>query len=166
MVGGPASAGFDTAAYVADLSPTLPRAEVDNAVDRRVFAIPFYGTTIRGEDFPTLNPADPAQRALLIEGEHTEFHEALTDPSWEGEVDGVNPRLHLALHEIIVNQLWDDNPPQTWQAARRLRGRGKERHDILHELMGVAIEHMHPVLARHTPFDLDAYQRALNGLGA
>ena len=157
--------GFDMAAYLDDLSPVAPRADVEGTVDRRMFAMPYYGTTIGGEDFPKLNAADPDERGLLIRGEHPEYDRALTDPAWEGEIDGVNPRLHVTMHEVIANQLWANDPPEAWQAARRLRDRGMDRHDVLHELMGVMAEHMHPTLVRNEPFDLQAYRRALDSLG-
>ena len=157
--------GFTMAAYLDDLPADASRSEIEDTMERRVFVMPYYGTTIRGEDFPELNPADPDERGLLIEGEHPEYHQALADPAAEGEIDGVNPRLHLAMHEVIANQLWADDPPEAWQAARRLTERGMDRHDVLHELMGVMVEHMHPTLARHEPFDVDAYRRALNSLG-
>lgn len=157
--------GFDAAAYLDDLSPVASKAYVEETIDRRVFAMPYYGTSIRGQDFPRLDPADADERRLLIEGEHPEYHEVLADPAWEGEIDGVNPRLHLTMHEVVANQLWADDPPEVWHAARRLRDRGMDRHDVLHELMGVLVEHMHPTLAGKEPFDLDAYRRALNGLG-
>lgn len=94
---GPSAADheFYLPAYLDDLSPVLPRAEVKDALERRIFAMPYYGTTIGGEDFPRLNPADSDERGTLIQGEHPEYHEALADPGWEGEIDGVNPRLHL-----------------------------------------------------------------------
>jgi hypothetical protein len=101
----------------------------------------------------------------MIRAEHPEYHLALADPTWEGEVDGVNPRLHLTLHEVIANQLWADDPPEVWQASRRLRDADVDRHDVLHELLSALVEHMHPALASGTPFDTDAYRRALNSLG-
>lgn len=169
MTGGPlgplAGHGFDPASYLGDLPPVLPRAEVEDTLDRRVFAMPHHGTTIDGEDFPRLDPADSDERGLLIQGEHPEYHEALADPSWAGEIDGVNPRLHLAVHEMIANQLWDGDPLEAWQAARRLRDSGMNRHDVLHELMAVAAKHLHPTLVRAEPFDIESYRRALNGLG-
>lgn len=163
--GPPAEHGFDAKAYLDDLSPLTSRAEVERTMDRRVFTMPYYGTTIRGEDFDRLNPADPDERGLLIEGEHPEYHDALADPVGKDEVDGVNPRLHLAMHEMIANQLWDNDPPEAWQAAQRLRELAMDRHDILHELAAVATEHLHPALVRREPFDLDAYRQALNDLG-
>lgn len=134
-------------------------------MERRVFTMPCYGATVRGEDFPSLDPADPDERALLIEGEHPEYHQVLADPASDGEIHGVNPRLHLAMHEVIANQLWADDPPEAWQAARQLRDRGMDRHEVLHELLGVMVEHMHPALVRREPFDSDAYRHALTNLG-
>ncbi|MCA1655843.1 MAG: plasmid pRiA4b ORF-3 family protein, partial [Pseudonocardiaceae bacterium] len=161
----PAEHGFDPTSYLSDLSPLASRAEVERTMDRRVFTMPYYGTTIGDQDFDRLNPADPDERGLLIQGEHPEFHEYLADPSWNGELDGMNPRLHLTMHEVVANQLWDNDPPEAWQAAKRLREHGMDRHDILHELAAVMTEHMHPSLVRREPFDTDAYRRALDDLG-
>lgn len=161
----PPDQDFAAAAYLDDLSPVTSSAEVEDAVDRRVFAMPYRSATIRGEDFAKLDPADPDERGLLIQGEHPEYHAALADPTWDGEIDGVSPRLHLTMHEVIANQLWANDPPEVWQAARRLRERGMDRHDVLHELIGVMAKYMHPTLVRAEPFDSDAYRRALIALG-
>jgi hypothetical protein len=140
-------------------------AEVQDAIDRRMFAMPFFGARIGDEDFPELDPGDPDERRLLIEGEHPEYHDALLDPAFEGEVDGVNPRLHLAIHEVVANQLWDDDPRQAWQAAKRLRDAGQDRHDILHALGGIIATHLHGALTGARQVDVGAYQRALDALG-
>jgi hypothetical protein len=140
-------------------------AGVQDAVDRRMFAMPFFGTRIGDEDFPELDPGNADERRLLIEGEHPEYHAALLDPAFDGEVDGVNPRLHLAIHEVIANQLWDDDPPEAWQAAKRLRDAGRDRHDVLHELGGVAVTHLHGALAGRAPVDTAAYRGTLETLG-
>jgi hypothetical protein len=84
---------------------------------------------------------------------------------WDGEVDGVSPKLHLTMHEIIAAQLWADHPPEAWQAAWRLKMRGMSRHEVLHELMGVMAKYIRPTLADGTPFDSAAYRRALAALG-
>jgi Plasmid pRiA4b ORF-3-like protein/Domain of unknown function (DUF1841) len=134
------------------------------AMDRRVFTMPFYGTEIAGEDFPRLDPGDPDERRLLIEGEHPEYHDALTDPDFHGEIDGGNPRLHITMHEVVANQLWDDDPPEAWQAAKRLRDAGMERHDILHQLGGPVISQIHRVLANQEPADNEQLARDLAAL--
>lgn len=83
---------------------------------------------LHGIDLALLDPADPDDRSILVEAEHRQFARILKrheDVDVNGET--VNPRLHRALHEIVANQLWDGQPPETWAAAQRLIGRGSER---------------------------------------
>ena len=147
--------------YLAGLEPT-DLAEAQDALDRRIFAMPYVGATVGGEDYPQLDPADPDDRRLLIEGEHPEYHQVLTDPAAGDEIGGVNPRLHLSIHEIVASQLWEDDPPEVWQAARRLRDRGVDRHEILHRLMAAAVDQLHGALTSGTAADMAAYTRALD----
>lgn len=76
----------------------------------------------------------------------------------------MNPNLHIAVHEVIANQLWDDDPPEVWQAARRLLAAGHERHDVLHALAGAASQEIWHLLHDRTPFDRKRYVRALRKL--
>lgn len=154
----------DRDAYLGDLPPATPEDEVERTLARRVFAIPHSSAIIGGVERVPLDPADPDMRSVLIESEHPEFLEYLADPSWNGEIDGMNPRFHVTMHEVIANQLWDNEPPETWQAAERLRERGMERHDILHALARVMAEHIRPTLAQGEPFDENSYRRALTDL--
>jgi hypothetical protein len=151
--------------YLDDLPPSASKAEIERTLDRRLFTMPFAGTTIGGEDLDRLDASDPDERALLIKGEHPELHEALDDPDLDTEAAGFSPRFHLTMHEVIANQLWDNDPPEVWQAARRLRDQGVDRHDILHRLLEVMVTHMHPVMVDKKPFDTDAYRRDLDYLG-
>jgi hypothetical protein len=145
----------------------LPKAQgaddLQDAIERRMFAMPYFGTRIGDDDYPRLDPNDPDQRGILIEGEHPEYHEALADPGFEGEIDGVNPRLHLVMHEIVANQLWDDDPPEVWQAARRLRDAGHDRHEILHAIAELVVRHVHAGLVGQK-FDIEQYRSELNQL--
>jgi Domain of unknown function (DUF1841) len=150
--------------FLQGLDPGAGLAEVQDALDRRMFTMPFFGTRIGDEDFPSLDPGDPDERRLLIEGEHPEYHDALDDPLFDGELDGVNPRLHLAMHEVAANQLWDDDPPEAWRAAKRLQAAGVDRHEILHQLTWVAAEHLHGALSSKQSVDPEAYAAALDAL--
>jgi hypothetical protein len=152
--------------YVQGLDPGASPEAAQDAVDRRVFTMPYLGTRIGDEDYPDLDPGDPDERRLLIEGEHPEYHDALDDPFFEGEVDGVRPRLHCAIHEVVANQLWDDDPPEAWQAARRLRAAGEDRHEILHRLGELVVQHLHGALTSGQRVDVASYRRALDALGA
>lgn len=148
--------------YLAGLELTGDLGQAQDALDRRIFAMPYVGARIGDEDYPRLDPADPDERRLLIEGEHPDYHRVLADPTADGDIDGVNPRLHIAMHEMVANQLWEDDPPEAWRAAKRLRDRGLDRHDILHRLADVAVEQLHGALTSGTPADAAAYARALD----
>jgi Plasmid pRiA4b ORF-3-like protein/Domain of unknown function (DUF1841) len=139
-------------------------AEVQEAVDRRMFTMPYFGTRIGDEDFPRLDPGDSDERRLLIEGEHPEYHAALLDPAFDGEIEGVNPRLHVAIHEVVANQLWEGDPAEAWHAAKRLRAAGVDRHDILHQLGNVVTAQLHGALTGGQPVDVAAYRQALDAL--
>jgi hypothetical protein len=151
--------------YLQGLEPDAGLEATQDAVDRRLFTMPYFGTRIGDEDFPQLDPGDPDERRLLIEGEHPEYHAVLDDPSFDGDVEGVNPRLHCAIHEVVANQLWDDDPPEAWQAAKRLLAAGEDRHEILHRLGELVIVHLHGALTSGQRVDVAAYRRALAALG-
>ena len=155
---------LDVEAYLADVDQDSPEAEA--ILERRLFAVPQLGTLIGDDEFVGLDPADPDARDVLILGEHPEWHEFLSGSSAEdGVVDGVNPRLHLAMHSIVTNQLWDNDPQEAWLAAQRLLANGIHRHDILHQLANVAINHLHGPLTSGQPADMVAYRTSLNALG-
>jgi hypothetical protein len=101
---------------------------IADIVARRLFALP---------DVPDgLHPADPDDRRAAIAAEHPGYADAEDLP------DGVDPRLHLALHELVAGQLWHGDPPQAWQAARRLLDAGHDETDVRHTLTEVAARHL------------------------
>ena len=87
-------------------------------------------------DLRVADLADPDVRSFVIRHEHPELEDALSDEI--DEIDfghgPINPRLHLAMHEIVATQLWEGDPPEVWDTAARLRDEGYERHEILHML--------------------------------
>ena len=108
---------------------------------RRAFACPPIHGRVRGIDAADLDPADPDERRLLIEAEHPEMLAAIKAGRTIKVGPGgtpVNPKLHVAMHEIVANQLWDGEPPETWGAAQRLLAQGCSRHEVLHMLAEVA----------------------------
>jgi hypothetical protein len=140
--------------------------ELEDDLDRRLFTMPFFGTRIGDVDYPELDPGDEDDRRQLIIGEHPEYHAALDDPQFEGEIDGVNPRLHIAMHEIVANQLWANDPPEAWQAARALLVAGHDRTDVLHALGHVNMTHLHNAQMRRQPVDVEEFRLGLRELAA
>src|SRR5487761_1014760 len=90
-------------------------------------------------DLGLLDPADEDERRTLIEAEHPELRGAIEDDVREIHTGGrvVSPNLHIAMHEVVANQLWADEPPEVWQTAQRLTAAGYDRHEVLHMLGSV-----------------------------
>jgi hypothetical protein len=129
--------------------------------DRRLaFAVP----PIAEPDEATqhLDPADPDERALLIRAAHPELD---TDAETV-LVDGgeMNPRLHLTIHEIVATQLVDDDPPEVWATAQRLRELGYGRHEILHMLGAAMAPQLWATLRDQREYDPDEHRAALDAL--
>jgi hypothetical protein len=135
--------------------------------ERRAFAVPPATGEVDGIDLALLDPSDPDERRLLIEAEHPELREAL-ERDEEILVGGepMNPRLHITMHEIVANQLWNDDPPEVWQTAQRLLADGYERHEVLHMLASVVSTDMWAMLARGAEVDRNRYVAALDKLPA
>jgi hypothetical protein len=117
---------------------------------------------IDGIDPSLLDPADPDERALLIRAAHPEL-----DTDQETMVVGgyeINPRLHLTLHEIVANQLADDEPPEAWATAQRLRKLGYGRHEILHMLGAAMSPQILEALRNERAYDAVEHRAALAAL--
>jgi hypothetical protein len=110
--------------------------------------------------------ADPDVRSLVIRHEHPEFEDALKNRLDEIDVgDGpMNPRLHLAMHEIVATQMWDDSPPEVWETAVRLLDAGYERHEILHMLSRPVTDQVWGALHDEQPYDRERHVAALRAL--
>jgi hypothetical protein len=132
---------------------------------RRRFAAPPAHGVFDDVDLALLDPADPDERSFLIRAEHPELAGALEREDDEVDVDEVNPRLHLTIHEVIATQLWENDPPEAWQTAKRLIAAGYERHEILHMLGSALSAGIWNVLSERRPAGR-VYLRALAALPA
>ena len=134
--------------------------------ERRQFACPPARGRHREIELEYLDPADPDERRILLEAEHPELHRALRRGDEEVVIGGepINPRLHIVMHEIVANQLWDDDPPETWRTAQRLVALGYERHEVLHMLSSVVGREVWRTLDSKLPSDTGRYVAALGDL--
>ena len=133
--------------------------------DRRSWAIPRAHGIYQGLDLELLHPGDEDDRALLIEALHLEFAGAL-----HGEEDvivggqTVNPRVHVAMHQVVANQLLADDPPETWQTVQRLAGLGYDWHNIMHMIASLVTEDVYGALTEHRQPDPAPYAQRLSEL--
>jgi hypothetical protein len=113
-----------------------------------------------------LDPGGEDDRHFLILAEHPELQEAIEDDRDEITLHGnvMSPRLHISLHEIVANQLWTDDPPETWPTAQRLTALGYERHEILHMLGSVVSSEVWRTMQYKEPFDAERFRAGLAAL--
>jgi Domain of unknown function (DUF1841) len=134
--------------------------------ERRRWAVPPATGRLGDVDLDGLDPDDDEQRRLLIVAEHPELQPALDEGRDQVAVgdEEVNPRLHIAMHQQVASQLWEDEPPEAWLTARRLTAQGYERHEVLH-LLGSAVTREIWRMARdRSSFDRHRYLTALAAL--
>jgi hypothetical protein len=136
---------------------SAPQADRDR---RLAFAVPPMAEP--GEGTEWLDPANADDRALLIAAAHPE----LDTEAETALVDGyeINPRLHLAIHEIVATQIVDEDPPEVWATAQRLRKLGYGRHEVLHMLGAAMTPQLWEALQNQREYDLEAHRAALAAL--
>ena len=100
----------------------LPDGDLE-ALARRVFAFPLLRGSYRGTDLSRLDPARPADRAILLAADHDDTK--ARRPGAE----------HVDEHVALADRLWRGDPPELWEAAQRLLDLGEDRHDVLHTLI-------------------------------
>jgi hydroxypyruvate isomerase len=134
--------------------------------ERRRFVFPPVSGSFDDIELELLDPADEHDRSMLILAEHPELQRAIDADLDEIHLHGttMNPRLHLLMHEVVANQLWDDDPPEVWQTAQRLRDAGYERHEILHMLASVTSNAVYETLHDNRPADPAAVRQGLAAL--
>jgi hypothetical protein len=110
-------------AYVRDIAvPDADAAWLADCRARRELAAPLPEN--RDPDDADVDPADPDGRALLVESEFGTC-----------DLEGADPDEFLATARRVVEELWHDGPPGTWQAAKGLLAKGHDAHDVIHLLV-------------------------------
>jgi hypothetical protein len=135
----------------------------DDERDKRLrFAIPPIEQPPEDLVLEWLDPEDEDDLHILLEAAHAE----LDSEAETVMVDGaeMNPRLHLALHQIVAKQLADLDPPEVWETAQRLRRAGYGRHEILHMLGSAMTGEIWHAMRGERGYDREAYAAALAAL--
>ncbi len=105
----------------------LPDSDLE-ALPRRAFAFPILEGKHGGVDLSKLDPADPADRRLLLAADHD---------TRTGSPSAAGVGRHIDRHLALADRLWRGSPPALWDAAQRLLDTGEDRHMVMHALMDV-----------------------------
>ncbi len=101
--------------------------------------------------------------------EHTEWYsiwerlDHLSDA--EVEQDGVNPVMHVTIHQVITNQI-DGALPAVGKIYQDMLAAGVNRHEAIHRIGSVFTEELWQVLHNKRPFDEAHYLQGLRQLAA
>ncbi|CAG0936916.1 hypothetical protein TFLX_05813 [Thermoflexales bacterium] len=109
------------------------------------------------------------EEALLAEimREHPEWHhvwnrlDKISDAQLEK--DGVNPVMHLVVHETILNQITGALPPVA-EIYQKILAQGIDRHEVIHRIGAVFMEEFYRALKADRPFDETRYLLQLKQL--
>lgn len=109
--------------YVQDLvTPDVDLARLAELRARRELAAPLPED--RGPDDEDIDATGPAGRATLTEHEFAKC-----------APEGPEGERFIAAATRVVEELWQGDPPATWQSAKPLLAKGDHRHDVLHALV-------------------------------
>lgn len=78
--------------------------------------------------------------------------------------DGANPFVHVAIHQIVENQVADRTPPQTAETLEALVQAGYTRHEAIHAIGTLIAKEMFEIMQDNRPFDEAGYTEALREL--
>ena len=117
-------------------------------------------------DLTRLDPQDPDERSVLIRLAHPDLDDAIDNGHDELVVDGtpMNPRLHLAIHEVVAAQIIDNDPPEVLATAQRLLALGRDTHEVLHMLGSAVTEQIWTATHEQRSYDRGEHMRALTAL--
>ncbi len=133
--------------------------------DRQSWAVPPGHGAYRGLDLELLNPADEDGLTFLIEAIHPELADALrSDDEVIARGEPFSPKLHIAMHQIVANQLLAGDPPETWQTVQRLATLGYDWHNVMHMIAAMVSDDVYHALKEDRPFDPGDYIRRLHEL--
>ena len=116
--------------------------------DRRKWAAPPGHGRFGDLELDYLDLDSEDERAFLIEAEHPNMARALARGQDEITENGqtVSPQLHMTMHQIAQNRLWDDQPTETWVTAKRLAELGYDRHVVFHMIMSVVSDEIYAAM--------------------
>ena len=109
--------------YVRDIvTPDADAAWLAECRARRELAAPLPGN--RHPDDLAVDPAEPDGRAVLLASEFGPC-----------DLEGADPDEFFATAGRVVEELWHDDPPATWQAGKTMLANGHDAHDVIHLLV-------------------------------
>ena len=78
--------------------------------------------------------------------------------------DGVNPFVHVMIHQTVENQIANHDPPQTAKTLEVMMQTGYDRHEAIHAIGTLVANAIFQIMHNDHPFDEASYIEALRDL--
>lgn len=100
---------------------------------------------------------------LLDHREYQEYfeNEDLLDGSEYESGEGINPFLHISLHQIAEDQLASETPVEAALLCESIEKTGHSRHEAIHIIIMILIHMIFDAYKNQKPFNEDRYKRLL-----
>jgi hypothetical protein len=116
-----------------------------------------------GIECASLDPNSDHDRRIGIDAAHAALI-AEIETTYDPDADfDAQVRLHLTLHQIVADQLINDDPPVVRETAVRLLDDNHDAHEVLHMIAFVGMEHVRSDASIGEGAD-EAYRLALEAL--
>jgi hypothetical protein len=99
--------------------------------------------------------------------QHKEYYDEWNSTDFDYEYDPdteVNPFLHIAVDTIVMNQMTQNDPPQTKLTYERLVNKGDSHLEAIHKIAAVIVEEIWYILKYKRMFDEKSYIAKLKKL--
>ncbi len=80
------------------------------------------------------------------------------------ENTGFSPVLHEQIHQVVEQQIKENNPKETKETLERLMRLGYDRHEAIHKIGTVVVEELFDTLKSKERFDRKRFVDRLHGL--
>lgn len=111
----------------------------------------------------------PEEKKLIdLLSEHQEFARYWRDPKryldyqFDPDFDEVDPFFHILIHEVVDEQITNDEPSGVRVVYGRLTEHNLDTHDVIHRMGAVFLKFLYPVLQGRGEFDSSAYIEELH----
>jgi hypothetical protein len=120
--------------------------------------------TIKEGHSVELNQEEEKLYHILLEHQEYNEHfenEDLLDGSEYQSGEGINPFLHVSLHQMAEDQLASEIPIEAALLCESIEKMGHSRHMAIHVIIMILIHMIFDAFKNNKPFDNERYQRLL-----
>ena len=122
-----------------------------------------WNTVKEGNSFELSEEEQKLYNILLDHQEYQEYfeNEDLLDGGEYEFGEGINPFLHISLHQMAEDQLASETPVEASLLCESIEKMGHSRHEAIHVIIMILIHMIFDAYKNQKPFNEERYKRLL-----